>query len=89
MVGFAAGDIPQIPLNLCLLKQCSIVGVFWGGFARGNPCAQLQNMQELFSLYEKGDIKPRVDDLFPLEQVEEAFSCLTERRAKGKVILKP
>lgn len=89
VVGFAAGDIPKIPLNLCLLKQCSIVGVFWGGFARGNPSAQLQNMQELFSLYEKGNIKPRVDDLFSLEQVEEAFSCLTERRAKGKVILKP
>jgi len=89
VVGFAAGDIPKIPLNLCLLKQCSIVGVFWGGFARGNPAAQHENMRELFDLYEKGAIKPRVDDLFPLEQVEDAFLCLTERRAKGKVILKP
>ncbi|MEX0299671.1 MAG: NADPH:quinone oxidoreductase family protein [Kordiimonas sp.] len=89
VVGFAAGDIPKIPLNLCLLKQCSIVGVFWGGFARGNPSAQFQNMRELFDLYEQGAIKPRVDDLFSLEQIEDAFSCLTERRAKGKVILKP
>lgn len=89
VVGFAAGDIPKIPLNLCLLKQCSIVGVFWGGFARGNPPAQFENMQELFTLYEKGAIKPRVDDLFSLDDVEQAFACLTERRAKGKVILRP
>ncbi|MBV1901009.1 MAG: zinc-binding dehydrogenase, partial [Kordiimonadaceae bacterium] len=89
VIGFAAGDIPRIPLNLCLLKQCAIVGVFWGGWAGGNPAGQLDNMQALFNLFEKGDITPRVDDIYALDDVEKAFSCLSERRAKGKVILRP
>ncbi|MBL4640122.1 MAG: NADPH:quinone oxidoreductase family protein [Kordiimonadaceae bacterium] len=89
VIGFAAGDIPRIPLNLCLLKQCAIVGVFWGGWARGNPAGQVQNMQDLFALYESGTIKPRVHEVFPLERVTEAFNSLTERKAKGKVILRP
>lgn len=89
VIGFAAGDIPKPPLNLCLLKQCSIVGVFWGSFARANPAQQIQNMQDMFGMFEKGTIKPLVNDVFGLDDVVDAFACLSERRAKGKVILKP
>ncbi|WP_020399248.1 NADPH:quinone oxidoreductase family protein [Kordiimonas gwangyangensis] len=89
VIGFAAGDIPKPPLNLCLLKQCSIVGVFWGNWARANPGLQVQNMMEMFAMFEQGTIDPLVNDVFSLDDVVEAFSCLTERRAKGKVILKP
>ncbi|NVJ69609.1 MAG: NADPH:quinone oxidoreductase family protein [Alphaproteobacteria bacterium] len=89
VIGFAAGDIPRPPLNLCLLKQCSIVGVFWGNWARANPKLQIQNMMEMFAMYEKGTIDPLVNDVFSLDDVVEAFACLSERRAKGKVILKP
>lgn len=89
VIGFAAGDIPKPPLNLCLLKQCSIVGVFWGNFARANPGQQIQNMQDMFQMFEKGTIKPLVNDVYGLDDAVQAFACLSERRAKGKVILKP
>ncbi|WP_417460944.1 NADPH:quinone oxidoreductase family protein [Kordiimonas sp.] len=89
VIGFAAGDIPRPPLNLCLLKQCSIVGVFWGNWARANPKIQVQNTMEMFKMFDKGTIDPLVNDVFGLEDVVEAFACLSERRAKGKVILKP
>lgn len=86
VIGFAAGDIPSIPLNLTLLKQCQIVGVFWGAWAMKNPKGQYQNMQDLFALFGKGDIAPRVKDSFSLSQYAEAYACLTERRVKGKVV---
>jgi NADPH2:quinone reductase len=89
VVGFAAGDIPKIPLNLCLLKQASLVGVFWGAWARGNPGEQMQNMKEILGMLLSGKVKASVNDVFPLADIEAAYACLTERRAKGKVILTP
>ncbi|TNE61318.1 MAG: NADPH:quinone oxidoreductase family protein [Alphaproteobacteria bacterium] len=89
VIGFAAGDIPRPPLNLCLLKQCAIVGVFWGAWARANPMGQMQNMVDMFTMFAEGRIKPLVNDIFSLDDVEAAYACLTERRAKGKVVLKP
>ena len=87
VIGFAAGPIPKIPLNLALLKGCSIVGVFWGRFTGEEPEVNLKNIEELWELFEAGKIKPVVTDSFPVEQYEEAFQCMTERRARGKVIL--
>jgi len=89
VVGFAAGDIPKVPINLCLLKQASLVGVFWGAWASANPPAQIQNMKEILGMVASGQVRASVNDVFPLEDVEAAYACLTERRAKGKVILKP
>jgi NADPH2:quinone reductase len=87
VIGFAAGPIPKIPLNLTLLKGCSIVGVFWGRFTGEEPAVNLKNIEELWELFEAGKIKPVVTDNFPVEQYREAFQCMTERRARGKVIL--
>lgn len=87
VIGFAAGPIPKIPLNLALLKGCSIVGVFWGRFTGEEPEVNLKNIEELWELFEAGKIKPVVTDNFPVEQFREAFLCMTERRARGKVIL--
>ncbi|MFC3050874.1 NADPH:quinone oxidoreductase family protein [Kordiimonas pumila] len=89
VIGFAAGDIPRIPINLCLLKQCSIVGVFWGAWARANSAGQIQNMQEMFGMFKSGIINPLVNDVFALDDIKAAYDCLTERKAKGKVIIKP
>ena len=89
VVGFAAGDIPKIPLNLCLLKQASLVGVFWGAWAAANTPVQVQNMKEILGMVASGEVKASVNDVFPLEEVQAAYACLTERRAKGKVILTP
>ncbi len=87
VIGFASGPIPKIPLNLTLLKGCEIVGVFWGRFIGEEPQVNIANIQELWELFETGKIKPVVTDNFPVEQYRDAFLCMTERRARGKVIL--
>ena len=88
VIGFAAGDIPKMPLNLCLLKQASLVGVFWGAWAAANPTEQMNNMQEMFAMFNEGRIDPLVNDIFTIDQFQDAFECLTGRKARGKVIIK-
>jgi NADPH:quinone reductase len=87
VIGFAAGDIPSIPLNLLLLKQSSMIGVFWGSFARANPQHQAANMAELFSWFAQGRLKPHISGEYPLERFAEALDVVMERAAKGKVVL--
>lgn len=87
VIGFAAGPIPSVPLNLALLKGCSIVGVFWGRFSGEEPQQNLQNIEELWELFNTGKLSPVVTETYPIEQYEEAFNCMMERRARGKVIL--
>lgn len=86
VVGFANGPIPKIPLNLTLLKGCSIVGVFWGRFMTEEPEAHKQNTETLWQWFEEGKIKPVVTDVFPIEQYQEGYAAMMERRARGKVI---
>jgi NADPH2:quinone reductase len=73
VIGFAAGPIPSVPLNLALLKGCSIVGVFWGRFSGEEPEVNLQNIDELWKLFNDRKIKPVVTDSFPIEQFKDAF----------------
>jgi NADPH2:quinone reductase len=87
VIGFASGPIPRIPLNLTLLKGCSIVGVFWGRFTGEEPKVHLQNIAELWALFDEGKLNPVVTDVFPLEKYEDAYNCMIERRARGKVII--
>ncbi len=87
VIGFASGPIPKIPLNLALLKGCSIVGVFWGRFSAEEPDENLKNIEQLWKLFASGKISPVVTDSFAIEQYEDAFNCLIERRARGKVIM--
>ncbi|MEP4148643.1 MAG: NADPH:quinone oxidoreductase family protein [Halioglobus sp.] len=87
VIGFASGPIPQIPLNLTLLKGCSLVGVFWGRFSGEEPQENLNNITELWEMFTEGKLNPVVTDVFPMEQYEDAFNCLIERKARGKVIL--
>ena len=87
VIGFASGPIPKIPLNLTLLKGCSLVGVFWGRFSGEEPEQNIKNIEALWELFASGKISPVVTDSFPFEQYEEAFNCLIERRARGKVIM--
>lgn len=88
VIGFAAGDIPKIPLNLPLLKNNAIVGVFWGAWASREPQTSLENYQELFQMYRDGKLKPLVSQVYDLADYQQAFDTLTSRRARGKVILK-
>jgi len=87
IVGFASGDIPQLPANIALLKEASIVGVWWGTWAARNPGLQIQNMSELAVLVSSGALKPEVTETFPLDEFEQAFQTISERRALGKVVL--
>ncbi len=89
VIGFAAGDIPRLPLNLPLLKGASVVGVFWGAFAARDPAAHAQNMRMLYRWFEEGRIRPHVSARYRLEDFLDAFRELSERRAKGKIVLIP
>jgi NADPH2:quinone reductase len=89
VVGFAAGDIPKIPLNLALLKGCSIVGVFWGEFTRRQPRDHAANVKQLFSWLGDGTLKPLVSSRYPLARGIEALQEVAQRRAKGKVVILP
>jgi NADPH2:quinone reductase len=87
VVGFAAGEIPRIPLNLPLLKQCSIVGVFWGAFVGREPERHRRNVEELLELWRSGAIRPHVSATYPLERAGEAIRELADRKAQGKVVV--
>ena len=87
VVGFAAGDIPKLPLNLALLKGASIVGVFWGDFARREPKAFAESIGQLGRWYAEGKLKPHVSQTFPLAQAVDALKMMAARQVKGKVVL--
>ncbi len=87
VVGFAAGDIPKVPLNLTLLKGCAIVGVYWGEFARREPSRAADAMQLLFRWFMEGKLKPHVEATFPLERASDALVRLANREVRGKVVL--
>jgi NADPH2:quinone reductase len=87
VVGFAAGEIPKLPLNLALLKGASLVGVFWGDFARREPRAFAQSIAQLGRWYAEGKLRPHVSQTLPLEQAPRAIQLLASRQAKGKVVI--
>lgn len=87
VVGFAAGDIPKIPLNLALLKGCAIMGVFWGDFAVREPQTNMANGMQLFQWLMTGELKPHISATYPLEKAAEALRSLMERKVSGKVVL--
>jgi len=87
VVGFAAGDIPKIPLNLPLLKGCQIVGVFWGSFAMKNPGQNMQNSLQLMNWYSEGKVKPHIHKKYSLQETPKALEEMMARRVKGKVVV--
>lgn len=87
VVGFTTGEIPRIPLNLTLLKGCSIVGVFWGSFTAREPQRNQEYLGELFNWLQAGKIKPLISAKYPLERAPEALRDMMERKVKGKVVL--
>jgi NADPH2:quinone reductase len=87
VIGFAAGEIPAIPLNLTLLKGCDIVGVFWGAFVGREPERHRRNVDELIAWWRAGKLRPHVSSTYPLDRAAEAIRELADRRAKGKVVV--
>ena len=87
VIGFAAGDIPKIPLNLLLLKSSSLVGVYWGASLKADPKAGRAAVAELLQWYDEGKLKPCISATFPLEKAADAILAVTNRQTKGKVVV--
>lgn len=88
-IGFASGDVPQIPSNHLLVKNIDVIGFYWGGYLKFNPKALTDSMAELFDWYIEGRIKPHVSHVFPLDQASDALDVLAKRKSTGKVVVTP
>jgi len=89
VVGFANGEIPKLPLNLALLKGASLVGVFWGEFAKREPQANMAAMQQLLGWMSEGKIRPRISGRYSLAETGQALNDMAARKVTGKVVIKP
>jgi len=87
VVGFASGRIPELPINLVLLKGCQVVGVFWGAFTAREPEVNRSNLDKLGRWYRDGKIKPHVSATYPLERAADALNAILDRKATGKIVL--
>lgn len=89
VIGFAAGNIPKIPLNLVLLKGCQIIGVFWGAFFKKEPKQNAENFITIVKWFAQGKLKARIHGQYPLEKIVEAMYAMTSKKVKGKIVLIP
>ena len=89
VIGFASGKIPEFPVNLALVKEYSVIGVFWGSFVMHEPMPFIQNMQELFAWYKEGKVSLVTDEIFPLSRTSDALAKVMNRQVKGKVVVVP
>ena len=88
VIGFASGAIPNFPANLALLKEASIMGVWWGPWAQRNPALQLQNLEEMGAMIAAGKLRPRVTASYALDEYKDAFRAITDRKVRGKVVFR-
>ena len=89
VVGFADGEIPSLPLNLALLKGASLVGVFWGEFAKREPQQNMQGLAELMGWMREGKIKPLISKSYPLADAPQALMAMAARKVVGKIVITP
>ncbi len=89
VIGFAAGEIPKLPLNLPLLKGCDVIGVYWGAFTEKEPAAQAANMAQIVTWCAEGKLSSHVHAVYPLEQTAQALKDIAARKIMGKVIVRP
>jgi NADPH:quinone reductase len=87
VVGFAAGEIPKLPLNLALLKGASVVGVFWGDFTKREPKQFAESVRQLGQWFREGKLRPHISATLPLAQATQALKLMEARKVKGKVVL--
>jgi NADPH2:quinone reductase len=87
VVGFASGRIPELPVNLALLKGMSVVGVFYGRFFQQQRDEAVANLGELRAMYDRGELRPHVHATFPLDEVAAAMDCVARRQVMGKVVV--
>ncbi len=89
VVGFAAGEIPKIPLNIVLLKGCQLIGIFWGAFIKNEPQLNTKNFMTIVKWFAEGKLKSRIHKEYPLEKIVEAMQVMINKEVKGKIVLIP
>jgi NADPH:quinone reductase len=89
VVGFAAGEIPKIPLNITLLKSCDIRGVFWGAWTKREPQLQRALMTDLARWCAEGKLSAHVHAVYPLTEITAALKAIADRKVMGKIVLRP
>lgn len=87
-LGFASGEVPQIPANHLLVKNLTVIGLYWGGYTRVNPKVLTDSFAELTRWYVEGKLNPHVSNVLPLAQANEALDLLRTRKATGKVVVR-
>ncbi|MBR9863233.1 MAG: NADPH:quinone oxidoreductase family protein [Rhodobacteraceae bacterium] len=86
-LGFASGEVPQIPANILLVKNLTVIGYYWGGYSKTNPAVLNDSLAKLLDWYAEGKIKPHVSHTLPMEQANEGLELLRTRKATGKVVI--
>jgi len=89
VIGFAAGDMPKLPLNLVLLRSYDVLGVYWGAWVERNRAAHRANMMTILQWCAEGKLKPHVQAVYPLEQAADALKAIAARKVMGKINLRP
>lgn len=88
-VGFASSEIPQVPANLLLVKNISVVGVYWGSYARNNPSVLMKSLVQLTQWLKEGQLRPHVSAVYSLDEATKGLEALVNRQSVGKVVIKP
>jgi len=86
-IGFASGEVPQIPANILLVKNLSVIGLYWGGYMGFAPHILTESLSQLFALYQAGGLHPHIGATYPLEQAGDAMALLKSRKSTGKVVV--
>lgn len=89
VIGFASGDVPQIPANIILVKNINVIGFYWGGYLKFNPAALKESLSELMAWYVDDRLKPHISHVLPLTQAQDALDLLSSRKSTGKVVVTP
>lgn len=89
VIGFASGEVPQIPANIILVKNITVIGFYWGGYLGFNPHALTQSLSELMDWHAAGKLRPHISHILPLDQAADALELMRSRKSTGKVVIKP
>lgn len=89
VIGFASGDIPQIPANILLVKNITVIGFYWGGYLGFQPEAMTDSLAELMTWYAEGKLHPHISEVLPLDRAQEALDLMATRKSTGKVVITP
>ena len=87
-IGFASGQVPQVPANLLLVKNLSVMGLYWGGYLKFAPQVLTQSLETLLGWYAKGGLRPHISHVMPLAEVPQAMALLRDRKSTGKVVIR-